>query len=322
MDDPALSLTSGIGRSGWRTATLALCTLFSSALAAGCSFGALFEPPATGAPTATLSPTPSPTSTPSGTPSPTPGPLTIATPAVILEPPGGNPSPTPVPPPANLPLEALAILEPGPGSHVTQSFQVVGYGGPSTNDRVTVRLMAEDGSVLAETSLLLLVYPGGAGRFLGQISYRFDQVSMVGWLQAETRDRRLGLISHVNTRELVLLSVGAGRDIPSDRGPEQIAIMEPIEGDFVDQGRVVVRGLARREADVPLVVEIWDQRGQILSSAEIYPAGQIPSRTTAFEANLNLELQSAQYGRIVVYERLPDDLGVRHLSSIEVYLRP
>lgn len=270
----------------------------------------------------TLSPTASPTPTSSTTPSPTPAPLTESTPAVILEPPGGNPSPTAVPPPANLPLEALAILEPGPGSHVTQSFQISGYGGPSTNDRVTVRLLAEDGSVLAETSLLLLVYPGGAGRFLGQINYRIDQVSMLGWLQAETRDRRLGLISHVTTRELVLLSIGGRRHIPSDHGPEQIAIMEPIAGDFVDQGRVLVNGLARREANVPLVVEIWDQRGQVLSSTEVYPAGQIPSRTTTFEARLEFEVQAPQYGRIVVYERLPGGLGIRHLSSIEVYLRP
>lgn len=284
--------------------------------------GSLLEPAITPTPTRTPSPSPTATATASSASTATPAPLTESTPSVILEPPDGNPSPTAVPPPANLPLEALAILEPGPGSHVTESFRIVGYGGPSTNDRVTVRLIAEDGSILAETSLLLLVYPGGAGRFLGELRYSIEGVAAIGWLQAETYDRRLGVISHINTRELVLLSVGQGRIIPSDHGPEQIYIAEPISGDFVDQGNLIVRGFARRDADVPLVVEIWDQWGQVLSSTEAFPAGRVPSRTTAFEASLNFELQAPQYGRIVVYERLPGDLGIRHLSSIEVYLRP
>lgn len=308
------------GRVGRPLRIVALLALV--VLSAGCTAGRLPSPAVTRTPTGTASPSPTPSTTPSASPSPSPAPLTETTPAVILEPPSGHPSPTAVPPPANLPLESLALLEPGPGSHVTESFQILGYGGPSDNDRVTIRLLAKDGSLLAESRLLLLVYPGGAGRFLGNLSYQIDQVSMVGWLQAETQDRRLGVVSHITTRELVLLSIGEGRIIPSDHGPEQIFIMEPIAGDYIDRGTVVVRGLARREADVPLVVEIWDHTGQVLSSAEVFPTGQIPSRTTTFEARLELDLDAPQYGRVVVYERLPDGLGIRHLNSLEVFLRP
>lgn len=286
-----------------------------------CSQDGLFGPQITVTPSNTATPTATATRTASPTLTATPAPLTEATPALILEPPGRNPSPTAVPPPVNLPLETLALLEPGPGSHVASPFRLEGYGGPSLNDRVQIRLLSQDGTPIVETSLLLLAYPGNAGRFLAELRFDLAPVSALAWLQAEIRDRRLGLISHITTRDLILLSVGQAQVIPSARGPEQLLIIEPIEGSFLDQGTADIHVIGRRDEDVPIYVEIWDRNGNVLAQVEVSPDTHIPARTTSMQVPVEFQVDSSQYGRVVVYERLPGDIGIRHLSSVEVYLR-
>ncbi|HEY44810.1 MAG TPA: hypothetical protein G4O11_12590, partial [Anaerolineae bacterium] len=174
----------------------------------------------------------------------TPGPITAATPAIVVESSQVPFTPTVLPPAVSLPMEQLKIFQPGPGSHVISPFRVAGWGGPSHKDRVQMRLLAEDGRVLAEGTTWLHVLEGiaSAGRFYGEIPFEIQGVAEAGRLEISMYSYRDGQLSHLSTVDLTLLSVGSPLVHPAFDSPEKLAIFSPREESIIEGGRVVVQG--------------------------------------------------------------------------------
>ena len=285
---------------------------------------------ACGAPASPLPPTlspipePSPTLEPSPTPllSPTPPPFTLATPPIILEPPDSSPSPTPAPPKVGLPQESLAILEPGPGSQVISPIRVVGYGGPSFQGRVRLRLVGEDGAILASRVTYLQALPGLAGRFFTQVPFSITHVGEAARLEISTYELRSGLLGHLASIDLVLLSAGLPRVNPALRGAEKLAIFAPREGALVQGGSVTVRGAGWLDTSGPLVVDVLDRNGVVIGSTStpLVPPGI--GQVGTFEVKLAYQTDVNQWGRIAVHEPAVGIPGTLHYNSLEVYLEP
>jgi hypothetical protein len=262
------------------------------------------------------------TSSPVPEHSPTPAPLTESTPAIVIEPSQAPVTPTQLPPVVAMPTEQLAILEPGPGSYVVSPFQVEGWGGPSYNDRVRVRLLGEDGRVLSEGSTHLLVLPGNAGRFYAEVPFEISLVAEAGRLEVSIYSPRDRQLSHLSTVDLTLLSIGHPRIYPALHGPEKLAIFSPREEAVVEGGEVLVQGAGWVDADRPLRVDILDRNGESLGSNQVWIDSPAIGQLGTYEISVKYQVDFPQWGHIAVSEIDGDIPGSVHYSSVEVWLRP
>jgi hypothetical protein len=253
--------------------------------------------------------------------SPTRGPLTDPTPGAVLEAPEPTATPTLAPAPVNLPPERLAIFEPGPGSQVTSPFVVSGRGGPSFNGRVHLRLYGEDGRLLAQRTTYLHAIPAGTGRFVTELTFELPGVAEAARLEVSTDDLRTGRMAHLTTLDLVLLTAGTPHLTTALHGPEHLLILTPRDGALVAGGQVLVRGAGWSDLGEPLTLTLLDRQGNTLASRLVQLSSSLPGQIGVFETHLAYEIPYEQYGRIAVFEALPDGSGFRHYASIEVYLR-
>jgi len=156
--------------------------------------------------TDTAEPTPLPTETALDQPTDTPEPFSETTSAIVIESLQDLETPTPLPPLVNMPLEQLVIYEPGPGSQVNSGFRVSGWGGPSFDDRVLIRLLGEDGGVISRGWRYLYVLSGNPGRFNGTIYFNIEHVAEEARLEISTQSWRDRQTTHIFTVNLTLLS--------------------------------------------------------------------------------------------------------------------
>jgi hypothetical protein len=272
-----------------------------------------------------------PTLTPSVTPSPTrqpwevsltPGPLTLLTPALVVDDATATATPVPTPFSISLPLESLYFELPGTGSHISDSLRIVGFGGPSHNDRVQLRLRGSDGRVLASSSTYLSVYPGSAGRFYATLTFSIPTLAEDARLEVSTFSPADGQLAHMTSAELVLLSIGSARVLRGFQGAEKITLFEPFEGSSVRGGVVRVRGAAWLASEVPLTVQVLDSRGNVVGSKEVALDVPEPGVVGVFDVLVPYQVSYCQRGRVAVYEpgdRIP---GIVHYNSVSVLLVP
>lgn len=272
---------------------------------------------------AELAPTPTsppPTITPTATPVPEPtlAPFNLSTPAIVIERSELEPTATPEGPNFKLPDAPLLVYRPGPGSQVTSPFQVYGRGGPSANGRVRVRLLGEDGRVIANRTTGLLAYPGNAGNFVLTLDFESPWVAENARLEISTEDVRFRRMGHLITIDLVLLTAGSPRVRPALAGPDKLAIVSPPDGGIVEGGVIPVRGGGWTESDQPVTVELIDRSGSQLWSGQVTLNAPEPGVLGDFELEIPYDIRWAQYALLVIYETSTDLPGIRHYSSIEL----
>jgi hypothetical protein len=286
-----------------------------AALLAACS-----APPPSAPPTPTpLPPTASTTETPAA--SPTTPPYTDATPPIVLDVPLPSPTPPPPTPSIGLPAERLTIFDPGPGSQAVSPLLVTGFGGPSWQGRVRLRLIGEQGDVLADRTTFLQALPDLAGRIYRELEFQFPWVAQTARLEVRTFSPRDGQMDHLTTRTVVLLTRGTALLYPGLGGAEKITIFSPRSGALVRGSLVIVRGGGWLDTPGPLVVEVLDRNGQAVGSATTPLSTSRTGEVGSFEVQIPFEIPVSQYGRIAVYEPAISPAGVLHYSSVDVYLQ-
>jgi hypothetical protein len=221
-----------------------------------------------------------------------------------------------------MPTEQLVIFEPGPGSYVLSPFQVAGWGGPSHNDQVRVRLLGEDGRVLSEGTTHLLVLPGNAGRFYAEVPFNITLVGEAGRLEVSIYSRRDRQLSHLASVDLTLLSIGSARTYPALHGPEKLAIFSPRAEAVVEGGQVLVQGAGWVDSDSALQIEILDRNGESLGANRVRIDAPSVGQLGTFEVSVAYQVDFPQWGHIAVSEPSSGIPGIVHYSSVEVWLRP
>jgi hypothetical protein len=140
-------------------------------------------------------------------------------------------------------------------------------------------------------------------------------------LEVYTEDLRYGRLAQLASVELVLLSRGSPLIHPQLEGPEKLAIFEPRDGAVAEGGVITVRGAGWVDSDLPLTVALLDRAGQPLVSQQVTLVAPQIGQLGVFEAELRYQLTASQYGRVVVYETSAGMPGLRHYSSVEVWLQ-
>lgn len=253
---------------------------------------------------------------------PTPAPFNLATPAIVIEHAAEGGVPTATPPGVLLPPAQLTVFRPGPASQVVSPFQVFGRGGPSYNERVSIRLYGEDGRLISDQVTYLLVYPGRAGNFVARVEFDTPYVAEAARLEVSTQDPRYGRLAQLASVDLVLLSTGTPRVHPQLDGPEKLAILSPQEGALIQGGVVQVRGAGWAASDQPLTIELLDRNGSPLARQPIWFDSAVIGQAGSFSVDLSYQIPFAQYGRLALSEQSVGIPGTLHYSSVEIWLQP
>ena len=251
-----------------------------------------------------------------------PPPLTEATPAIIIEPSFPAPTPTSIPPSVSVPLEALSILSPGPGSMVNSPIQVKGYGGPSLNNRVQVRLIGEDGRILSKGYSFLYSYPGTPGLFYIKMPFESQFVAERAWLEVRSFDDLFGILQHLATVEVTILSTGSDRIYPAIHGAEKLTIFQPREEKVISGGSVLIQGAGWVDQDVRLKIEIINRAGDVLGSGQVELDAPALGQLGTFSVEITYQTSYQQWARIGVYELHDGVPGLVHYTSVGVWLGP
>lgn len=249
-------------------------------------------------------------------------PFTEETPAIIIEPPLPLPTATPLPASVGVPLEELALLKPGPGSLIRTPIQIEGFGGPSQNNRVQLRLYGEDGRLISQGYTFLYSYPGRPGQFFGQVPFQTSLVAETGWLEVRSFGDRYGLLRHLTKIQINLLSTGSEKIYPAIRGAEKLTIFSPREDAHIAGGSVQISGAGWVDADAPLGVELLDAQGQVLETTTVEIDSPEIGHLGTFNVSLAYDVAFPQWARIGVFEQLGDIPGVIHYTSVQVWLEP
>lgn len=269
----------------------------------------------------TAEPTQLPTETPLHQPADMPEPFTEITSAIVIESVEDLETPTPLPALVNMPLEQIAIYEPGPGSQVTTGFRVSGWGGPSFNDRVLIRLLGEDGTVLSKGWRYLQVLSGNPGRFNATVNFDIEHVAEEARLEISMQSWRDRQTTHISTVNLTLLSAGTALIHPARRGAEKLAILSPREEGVVSGGVALVEGAGWVDSDTLLNVDIINNRGESLGSAQVELDAPAVGQLGTFSVEVPYQIPFQQWVHITVAEPSTGNIpGIIHLASVEVWI--
>lgn len=219
-----------------------------------------------------------------------------------------------------LPAEALYISLPGPQSQVRSRFLVQGFGGPSAEGRLLLRLLGDEGQLLAEREARLFSRPGKAGRFGVYLEFAIDVVAMPARLEVSIFDPGDGGVAHLASTELLLLSHGSPGVHYTFHPAERLTILTPASASEVEGGAVQVSGAGWASSNRPLQVQVLDQQGKIVGAGEALLEQPAVGLLGTFSSEIAYQVSRAQPGRIVVYEQ--DDHGLIHLTSLQVHLKP
>jgi len=280
--------------------------------AAGCNL------PRAAAPTATTAPAkpPQPTTQPAAA-QPTSSPVPAATAAEPVAP----TSTTAAQYPGAAPEEAILILQPGPGSRVTSPLRVAVIADTTFEQALVVRLVLDDGSLLALEPTTIHTPMGTRGPFEVEVPFSLSG-ERNALLQVYSSSPRDGGITHLSSVGL-LLAMGGPADIrPALRGPEHLQILQPALIQRVSGGVAHVEGFGLASFEGTLLVQVYDVGGNQVGSQPITVQAPDMGIPGPFVVDVPYTVSAEGPGRIVVVDPLPAFNGVGHIASVEVTLAP
>lgn len=205
-----------------------------------------------------------------------PSPTATASPTITPTPTITN-TPTPIPPADSARLQ---ILAPGPLSRLSSPLKIRLYVVPGETNLVQLALYGEDGRLLArDLTRVEDVPPPGLELFV-EIPFEV-RVAELARLEASTRDQA-SRIESLTSMHLTLLPVGLSQITPPDPPFERAAIYSPALGASVSGGILTVEGALWPVNDQPVILELQDEDGRILSTRQLSLVGNthIPFTTT------------------------------------------
>jgi len=220
-----------------------------------------------------------------------------------------------------IPDAAIKIFRPGRLSRVISPFRVAINAEPGLNDQVWIELKGEDGRLLARRIMKLQTMPGFSRADLSiDLEFEVEGVAEAGRLEVSTQDE-YGRPQYLSSVDLILLSTGLTR-LNSYDLQEKIVLEQPVDFDEIEGGSLIVSGIARGPKDKPVLVEILDSSGKVISQGKFEIIVLPDEDFGLFGGELVYKVDVPIWARLVLRlqgARIP---GIEHMYSIELYLSP
>jgi hypothetical protein len=217
--------------------------------------------------------------------------------------------------------EAILIQEPGPGSRLVSPLVVRGEADSTFEQNLVVRLVAEDGTELGQTAVIIAAEMGQRGPFEATLPFTVsgEQQAFIEVFATSPRD---GGVTHLNSVG-VMLTDGVAEIRPSlPDTTERIVIIQPALAATISGGMVQVSGVGVASFEQTLLVELVGEDGTILASQPVIANASDLGQPGPFSAELPYSVSSNSPGRVVVRDISPANGGDVHVTSVEVTLAP
>jgi hypothetical protein len=213
------------------------------------------------------------------------------------------------------------ILEPGVTSSVTSPVHLTGLADPTFEQTLVVQVLDQDGTPLSQTPTTIGADAGQRGPFAVDVSF-VVAADQPGRLVVYADSPRDGRILHLASVEVTLLAGGTASIVPGQDHAEQIVIDEPLLGAAISGGVVHVAGTAGPTFENNLGIEVQDAQGNVVGSGPATINAPNFDQPGPFAADIIYSVDSAQPGRIVIFDSSARDGGLLHLNSVEITLAP
>lgn len=246
--------------------------------------------------------------------------LAIPEPGVII-----TPTSIPIPlflPELDIPEAEVQIYVPGELSRVTSPIRFVANLAPSTNYRVLIELLGEDGRTLTR-KIIYALPPGGATRTnaVTEIEFEIDGLAEAARLIVSVDDEygRVRALSSVN---LVLLSTGITQLNAYTDTFESIVIQQPSANVMVQGDKLVITGLARTQSERFLSIDLLNRMGEVIAFGLATVVTSEGEEYGFFAVEIAFQVEQPTWVLIVVRETGNKIPGTIHLSSLEMVISP
>jgi hypothetical protein len=231
-----------------------------------------------------------------------------------------TPSITPTPTP---PFALLRINNPGLMSMVTSPIQVEAQVMPGEDGMVRVDLIGEDGRYITRKVLDYRIYANRRIGIVPDIDFKIPGVAETARMVISIEDGT-GRITGITSVEVILLSIGRDDINPPIGGLEPYIVRYPEENQVIKGGVLLINALARPVNSKPLILELVNENGVVISSKEVKitpPSGNLSHMP--FQELLNYSVTAPTHVRLCIRQVSDDRIpGTVSLSSIPLVLEP
>jgi hypothetical protein len=191
---------------------------------------------------------------------------------------------------------------------------------PRATGLTTVELFGEDGRLMARKILRSVNYNNQFDKVTEELPFETGAAAELGRLQISTKDSN-GRLQALKSVHLMLLSVGTASITLPNYLRESVALFEPPVLHQETNGEVIIKGKMQVFNDLPVIIEIIDKKGQVLSSRVISVG---PADGKYHEIDTSVPYQVARYTPVRLVIRQSDDRipGPFYLYSQEIFLNP
>jgi hypothetical protein len=234
---------------------------------------------------------------------------------------GGTQIPSPAPDVPRGTAEAIAILEPGPGSRLTSPVHIAGVADGTFEQTLAIRIVLDDGSLLAEAVTTIEGDMGERGPYAADVPFSLEgeRNALIQVYDVSARD---GGILHLNSVGVILMEDGEVDVRDASAEPEAIVIERPAMGERISGGMVHVEGIGIASFEGTLVVEVYDAAGNKVGEQPLIVDAPDMGQPGSFSVDVAYAVVEEGPGRIVVVDPLPAFDGIGHIASVEVILVP
>jgi len=215
---------------------------------------------------------------------------------------------------------AIQIFAPGPMSKTSSPIDLRMYIAPRAAGVTTIELFGENGRLIARKIMRSVNNNGAFDKIIVEVPFETGAAAELGRLQISTKDS-FGRLQALKSVHVILLSVGDSSITLPDNLRENVALVEPSIFHQATGGEVDVRGKMQVFNDFPVVVEIVDTKGEVLSS-RLISVGPADGEYHEFETTVPYQVMKYTPVRLVIRQsdgRIP---GPFYLYSQEIFLNP
>jgi hypothetical protein len=263
---------------------------------------------------------------------PTASPLPQAVETSIQANPEAEIEPPPVAPEANLDSlfgdettfgqADLLIKQPGQLSQIVSPFRVIAFATPGPDNLVQVRLLGEDGRILAEKIVKVMEYLGlENGNMITDLEFEIDSLSEFARLEISVTDE-FGRVKAYNSVNLILLSIGESDRNYTPEIQERVIIQYPLPNYMVQGNSLLVSGLVRTNSTQQLTLTLTDESGILVGAGFASVVLSDQQDFGLFIGEISFQVDLPVWVNLSISlpgERIP---GVEYIKTMELVISP
>lgn len=216
---------------------------------------------------------------------------------------------------------SLQIIQPGDGAAVTAPVAIRAQSLGDGAARLWLELYGKDGRLLSRRIVRISGFDAAPGALEELLDFEIPSAAEKSWLRLVFQDKQLRFMA-IDTLPLTLMSEGLTRAAPANGDLPDIAIQQPTTQMEITGGMLEVRGTVSSHVKLPLRVQLVDETGRVVGQRlaggeRIGTSGQV-----VYSAEVTYAVRTATPVRLLVFEEGGDLLQIKHLSSLELVLKP